>query len=268
MQKLLLLGLTLVTPALLGGWRENEAKNNIELTQTSNAGGTLALVANGEDFVRQGFITKDGWEINFDHVYVTLAEVRAYQTDPAFNPDTGETIESTQEVVLVEKPQTIDLAVGEADAAPIVVSTVTAPAGKYNALSWQIVENNAKTIVLEGTASKEGETVNFVIGFNQPINYVCGEYVGDERKGILSPGGEAEMEVTLHFDHLFGDGEAPADDAINTGAVGFDPMAALATDGRLEIDMASLKQTLSSEDYEKLEKAIAGLGHVGEGHCR
>ena len=27
-----------------------------------------ALVANGEDFVRQGFVSKDGWRISFDHV--------------------------------------------------------------------------------------------------------------------------------------------------------------------------------------------------------
>ena len=32
--------------------------------------GTLAFVANGEDFVRQGFISKDGWAINFDQVLV------------------------------------------------------------------------------------------------------------------------------------------------------------------------------------------------------
>ena len=37
--------------------------------------GTLAFQANGEDFVRQGFVAKDGWTIDFDHVYVTLAEV-------------------------------------------------------------------------------------------------------------------------------------------------------------------------------------------------
>lgn len=269
MKKLFFLGLTLLTPTLLGGWSNTE--NNLKIAQSE--AGSLTLVANGEDFVRQGFVTKDGWQINFDHVYITLSEVIAYQTDPPFDPDGGETIQPQQTVVLVEKPQTIDLAAGEADAAPIVVTTVTAPAGQYNALSWKLVEGveepgAGNTIVLEGNGRKDGETVNFVIGFNQPIDYICGEFVGEERKGILSAGGEAEVETTLHFDHLFGDGEAPADDPINTGAVGFGPMVALATDGKLEVDMATLKQELSSEDYAILEKAIAGLGHVGEGHCK
>ena len=44
-------------------------------------GGTLQINANGEDFVRQGFVSKDGWSITFDHVYITLADITAYQTD-------------------------------------------------------------------------------------------------------------------------------------------------------------------------------------------
>ena len=38
----------------------------------------LSLVANGENFVCKGFITKDGWKINFDQVEVTVGEVIAY----------------------------------------------------------------------------------------------------------------------------------------------------------------------------------------------
>ena len=29
---------------------------------------SLSLVANGEDFVRQGFVSKDDWKINFDRL--------------------------------------------------------------------------------------------------------------------------------------------------------------------------------------------------------
>ena len=37
-------------------------------TVTASTGeGSLVLVANGEDFVRQGFVSKDGWSINFEH---------------------------------------------------------------------------------------------------------------------------------------------------------------------------------------------------------
>jgi len=38
------------------------------------ATGKLQFYANGEDFVRQGFVSKDGWSISFDHVYITLSD--------------------------------------------------------------------------------------------------------------------------------------------------------------------------------------------------
>ena len=43
--------------------------------------GNLILVANGEDFVRQGFLTKDGWQIEFDRLVVSVSEVIAYEMD-------------------------------------------------------------------------------------------------------------------------------------------------------------------------------------------
>jgi len=43
--------------------------------------GNLVLVANGEDFVRQGFLTKDGWKIEFDRLEVSVSEVIAYNTN-------------------------------------------------------------------------------------------------------------------------------------------------------------------------------------------
>ena len=100
--------------------------------------GTLTIRANGEDFVRQGFITKDGWQVSFDHVYVTLADVKAYQTDPPFDPQTSETLDAKAEVG-TEQAITIDLAEGDASAEPIPVAELDAPAGRYNALSWQMV---------------------------------------------------------------------------------------------------------------------------------
>jgi len=53
------------------------------------ATGRLQVYANGEDFVRQGFVSKDGWSINFDHVYITLADITAYQTEPPYDPHSG-----------------------------------------------------------------------------------------------------------------------------------------------------------------------------------
>ena len=241
-------------------------------TVAANESGTIEIVANGEDFVRQGFVTKDGWRIDFDHVYVTLDNVKAYQTEPAFNPDEDDTIQAKMLVSLIEEPTTVDLAAGGADADPIKVTEKEGSAGFYNALSWEVVSPSSgdisSAIVLEGTAQKQGETIDFTLNLDQPLAYQCGEYVGDVRKGFLQADSETELETTFHFDHIFGDAEAPMDDAINTGAVGFDPMAELASNGMLNADLAMLQQELPASAYQTLEKAIVGLGHVGEGHCK
>jgi hypothetical protein len=91
--------------------------------------------------------------------------------------------------------------------------------------------------------------------------------VGDDRKGFLDADGTADLEATFHFDHLFGDGEAPPEDEINTGALGFDPLAAIAEGNTLDLDQAGLEAQLSPADYDRLMGILPSLGHVGEGHC-
>lgn len=269
---LLFAGLVFLTPVgLVGCGSEGDTAADTEaVTNGSSAEGTLEVVANGESFVQEGFVTKDGWQVDFDHVYVTLDDVTAYQTDPPFDPDQAAEPEATQTVTILEEPETVDLA---GEAATPVVATATAPKGNYNALSWDVVpaesgEAAGSTIVLDGTAQKDGRTIDFVLKFDQPLSYTCGQFVGDQRKGILQNTDEAELEATFHFDHIFGDGNAPADDAINTGAIGFEPLANLAEGETLEANSEQLEAQLSTEDYTTLTEAIEGLGHVGEGHCR
>ncbi len=249
------------------------SQENLTTNTANNAElGTLALVANGEDFVRQGFVSKDGWQIEFAHVYVTLAQVSAYQSDPPFTAEADSKIQAQETIVLVSEPTTVDLATGDENAPPILVAAVDAPAGSYNALSWKLVPAEegvaaGHTILLNGTATKADQILDFTIKINQPLAYTCGEFVGEGRKGILKGDKQAEVETTFHFDHIFGDAEAAADDEINTGALGFQPLANLAQDNTLEVDSASLKENLSSSGYQALEQAIFSLGHVGEGHC-
>lgn len=225
--------------------------------------GMLQIRANGEDFVRQGFVSKDGWNISFDHLYVTLTDVVATQTNP-----NGEVS------VVLDTVKTVDLAAGDENADSILVHEFTqAPAGYYNGLSWKMVEATSGpargyVLVMKGTAIKGSQVIEFAIAIDREYAYTCGEFVGEQRKGILSPGGTAEVEATFHFDHIFGDGDAPPDSEINTGALGFAPLAALANNGRLEVDLATLKQSLSPQDDRKLKKTLVSLGHVGEGHCQ
>ncbi|MEM9216651.1 MAG: DUF4382 domain-containing protein [Cyanobacteria bacterium P01_F01_bin.150] len=233
--------------------------------------GTLEFRANGEDFVRQGFVSKDGWQIEFDHLYVNLADVKAYQTNGPHDPETNKSVDASQ-IAEVSKEITVDLAEGDANAAPVLIEAVDAPAGQYNALSWKMTPASAgpaegSTLMMVGTASRDAQTIPFTIQIDSEYSYTCGEYIGDERKGFLDAGAQADVEATFHFDHIFGDGDAPADDSINTGALGFAPLAALAADGTLTADMASLKQSLEPQDFSTLEKTLLGLAHVGEGHC-
>ncbi len=238
---------------------------------TSPEQGTLEFRANGEDFVRQGFVSKDGWDMAFDHLYVTLEDFTAYQSDPPYDPDAGDAPIATVTAAL-DAPVTVDLAAGDADAPPILVGTQPASAGRYNALSWDMVPASegpatGTTLLLDGTATRNGDTVDFVLRLDEALTFTCGNFVGDVRKGILETAGTADVEATFHFDHLFGDGEAPADESINTGALGFDPLAALATSGTLEIDQAGLRDQLAADDYALLMDILPGLGHTGEGHC-
>jgi hypothetical protein len=234
--------------------------------------GTLQIRANGEDFVRQGFVSKDGWQVSFDHVYVNLADVTAYQTDPPFDANQDGDPQVQQKVTL-PGAKTIDLAAGDENAEPVLVGEVAAPAGRYNALSWRMAnatEGPAKgyALVIQGTGVKDGQTVNFTLNLDREMTFTCGDFVGDERKGILEPNGNADLEATFHFDHLFGDGDAPADDEINTGALGFEPIAALSQNGQVSADLKTLDASLSQKDRELVDAILPSLGHVGEGHCR
>ncbi|BAU64788.1 hypothetical protein STA3757_21640 [Stanieria sp. NIES-3757] len=267
---------TLIAIAFASSWLSSCSQStNLNKNQTEAVAaetGMLNLVANGEDFVRQGFVSKDGWQISFNHLYVTLADVTAYVTEVPFDPETKQEIKPQKQVVLLEGNKTVDLAEGEADAEPIVVNQIEAPVGMYNASSWQLVPAqdapaSGQTIYMDGVAEKDGQTINFVIGTNFPVEYVCGEFVGEERKGIVQPDATGELETTFHFDHLFGDQSAPATDALNQEALGFQPLAELATAGKLEVDQSQLQERLSSDNYQKWQNAIAGLAHVGEGHC-
>ena len=235
--------------------------------------GTLQFHANGEDFVRQGFVSKDGWAITFDHVYVHLDDMVGYQTDPPYDPHTGGDVRAQAEAAL-DGTHTVDLAEGGPDADPILVGEVTgAPAGHYNASAWRLVKAetgpaSGYSLVLVGTAEKEGQTVDFTIQVDTEYEYTCGEYVGDERKGILPADGTADLEMTFHFDHIFGDAGTPLDDDLNLGAPGFGPFAAtIGGSGTLQAGMAELQASMAPAAFQMLVDILPTLGHVGEGHC-
>lgn len=219
--------------------------------------GTIIFTANGEDFVREGFVEKNGWQVSFDKVYVNIVNPTAYNSEGLKS--------------ILKGAFFTDLAEGEKDAEPIVVGkTEKVPHGNYQSLKFSIKraksgEFKGYSIVMIGTAKKGKETVNFTIKLNEEIDFDGKEgFVGDEIKGLLAENGETDVEMTFHFDHIFGDKEAAADDHINAGSVGFDFFNAYTKDGVLDVSQDMLKE---AADYSKLIKALSSLGHLGEGHC-
>ncbi|MEO0869437.1 MAG: DUF4382 domain-containing protein [Cyanobacteria bacterium J06642_11] len=236
-------------------------------TDENNEVGTLELRANGEDFVRQGFTSKDGWDITFDNVYAEIEDIIAYQTAPAFNPDEDKEIASQTDIKLVASAR-VDMAKGDTEAEPILVEQAQAAAGRYNALSWKLTSSDGPSLLLVGTATRNGETIPFEIAMNPSLEFICGAFIGEERKGFLEPGKTADVEATFHFDHLFGDADLPADDVLNRGALGFNPFAALAENGTVTVTPDDLENQLTKVEKNQLVDIYSGLGHVGEGHCR
>lgn len=250
--------------------------------------GTLIFTANGEDFVREGFVSEDGWQIDFEAVYLNVYGPTAYQvveTEQALTvsglrhgghphediPDGAAHASLLGEYFLALKAPTFE--VGRVDDAPI---------GNYNRLNFNVTPASADSkglvadhegwsVVLIGTAGKADEDdVDFTIRFDEEMVYsACGP---NGEAGVLAEGSEAEAQMTFHFDHIFGDfDEGPADpedpETVNAMAIGFGPFAALAEDGVLDIDQAELGEQMTGATFLQLIDAVRTLGHSGEAHC-
>ena len=261
---LLIAGLTLACGA------EEAVQNTREVE--GEVTGELGFTANGEDFVRSGFVSSDGWHITFRHVYVTITDVTAYQTDPPYDPHTGEEIISD---ILVELDGvfTVDLAEGDEDAEPVLVGILeSVPTGHYNALSWSMVPaaegaSQGYTVYIDAQAEKGDQSYNVFLGFEESYRYNAGEYVGDVRKGFVTEEEAGDLEMTFHFDHIFGDIDQPADSDLNMMAIGFEPFAELMHEGTVFEDLLTLFENLPEETFTKLQEVLPTLGHTGEGHC-
>ncbi|MFK7804116.1 MAG: DUF4382 domain-containing protein [Anaerolineae bacterium] len=229
--------------------------------------GSLDVVANGEDFVREGFVSVDGWAVEFDQLLVSLDNITVWRSESPYDASDGQPPEG--ESITLEENYVIDLAAGDSSADPILVDSLNdIPTGHYNAISWDVVAADGQPPVqLSGQGSKDGETVAFDLTIETPFAYSCGEFIGDERKGFVNADQTGDIEMTFHLDHVFGDFDAPADESLNQGALGFGPLAEIAENGQLTANLAMLEQQLSADNYARLIDTLQTLGHVGEGHC-
>lgn len=236
--------------------------------------GTLVFTVNGEDFAREGFVSEDGWRIDFDHIWVNLVGPTAYQVVEEVNQALlvlhaghphAEIPEGAAQVALDDAFR-VDVHQGDG---PTELGRVDdAPIGNYNRVSFGLAPGESGSLVFEGVATKDDVEIPFTIRLDAAIDFTaCGPH--PEGIGVLAEGATAEAELTLHFDHIFGDAdEGPADpadeDTVNHVAIGFAPFAGIAADGVVDADPTDLE---ALPEWAQLQEALLTLGHTGEAHC-
>ena len=248
--------------------------------------GTVVFEANGEDFVREGFVSEDGWRIDFSEVYVNVSSPAVYQVEAGAR-SARHAGHDDDEPGADDGPEALNRAVLEGDFflnlkqdTFEVGRNPKALPGTYAYLEFSVTRADSgsegfqaryagDSIVLAGTAVKDGRTVDFTIAFDEIMKFAtCGLM-----DASLAVNGEFGAEMTFHFDHIFGDfEEGPADPAdthaINYVAIGFSPFADLAENDVLDIRQPDMIAKGMSEDiYTQLMDAVKTLGHTGEAHC-
>lgn len=221
--------------------------------------GNILFTANGEEFVVDGLISKEGWQIQFSSLLINIDSPEAY------NPNHPEL------KALLKGHHLINLKRGTTEKPEVSVAILPdVQTGNYQSLRFSLKQIESGeyagfSIVLKGNAEKEDEKIPFEIKLDEELTFDGLEgYVGDSIKGILKAGKTADVEMTFHFDHLFGNIEMGADDHVNSGSPGFEFFLPYIKDNKIDVTQ---DQTKSNPQYDKLIQSIETLGHLGEGHC-
>ena len=82
-------GLRALLPAL-ALWTVSCGDDDNASEGTTIETGTLQFYANGEEFIRDGFLSKDGWQIEFDHFFVNINGPTAIQGEEMETGESGE----------------------------------------------------------------------------------------------------------------------------------------------------------------------------------
>jgi hypothetical protein len=258
--------------------------------------GTLVFVMNGEDFACNSFVSEDGYTIDFSHVWATVSGPTAFQVvveDDSTDPENNARLKPQDLRAHAGHPHA-DIADGQAHQALIGQFTrdlhdATGPVeigrvedieiGNYNYLNFDLEPATEESdgaledalgysLMLVGTAEKDGETLPFTIALTERLSFVgCGPH--HDNIGIVDVGTTGTAEITFHLDHLFGDAsEGPADpddpDTVNAVAVGFGWFAQLVQNGELWATQSDLS---TLDGYDAFMAAFQTIGHSGEGHC-
>lgn len=229
------------------------------LISCSEKTGNLLFTANGEEFIVNGLVSKEGWKIDFENVLVNIDAPEAYNND------------SSALRATLKGDHLVDLKRGTAENPVVSVGIVSnLQTGNYQSLKFSLKkikkgENEGFSIIMKGKASKEGKNIPFVIKLNEELTFDGKEgYVGDSLKGLLKKRETADVEMTFHFDHIFGNIESGAADHVNSKSPGFQIFLDYAEEGGINVNQNQMKE---NPLYNNLISGIETLGHLGEGHC-
>jgi hypothetical protein len=267
--------------------------------------GNVAVRISGQEFVKTGWPAMDGdervafydaWKVQFEHVVVNVRDFRLAQGSEAVTSD------DPHDVLVDVRTGDLDLWRMEGVKAQRWndVGFTFAPASKDSEVIGEVPDDLVETmrdeklsLWIEGTGEKDGRTVRFQFGI--PGEVVSSRCLNgrDETDGmIVGEGRTAEVEVTLHMDHLFWD-----DHDAEEPHLLFGPLAYAAGDDDLVTldELADLRLTdLRNEHGEPLQDqdgelivyvprvelsdnnlrdfivdTALTLGHFnGEGHCK
>jgi len=221
--------------------------------------GNILFTANGEEFIVSGLVSKDGWDIQFENVLVNISSPEAY------NPGQPEL------KTVLEGHHLVDLKKGTSNKPEVTIGiTANVEKGNYQSLKFSLKQMESGeyagySIVLKGSAKKDNINIPFLIKLDEELTFDGREgYVGDHIKGILQPGKTTDVEMTFHFDHIFGNSDAGDESHVNSESPGFEFFLSYMKDNKIDVNQ---EMTKSNRQYEKLILGIETLGHLGEGHC-
>ncbi|PRQ06126.1 hypothetical protein [Enhygromyxa salina] len=215
-------------------------------TACTGGEGELEVRAWGEEFIEEGIPATelaDGWAVSFDRFEVELRDVSAAG-------------------VALPDPAPLDLA-QPSEGMGQLIGRASVATGDHDDARFTIA-----AVEIEGRASKDGVEKTFAWSFDTAV-----EYSNCETLTQVSRDAVAQLQITVHADHLFYDSLVSEEpdlrfDAIaqaDTDADGIVTQAELASAGLGAYDPGNLE----IDDLWGFVSAQAQtMGHVdGEGHC-
>jgi len=247
--------------------------------------GTLTVAIWGEEFIEEGIPGEefeDGWAVTYEKFIVLLHDVT-----------TGTEGGTDIALIVMDGCAAYDLV----KPGPVTVSTMEVETGTYletayaikpgtpactsaqatgtaDAADLAMMLDKGYAVYVEGKATKDGQEIAFAWGFGKTITY---SHCHSSAK--VADGGQAEIELTIHGDHLFYNSltnpeaglafQALADaDADGDGAVTTQELNAVSADAFKALDNYDVGSLPVDDLYGYLEAQSATLGHIdGEGHC-